>query len=307
MGRKSNKNEIPGGRRIGRAVRVEGSKRRRSQKQKEKKERQRERQEKRQALGETAMPKEKPKTLESMRERDVTMVAPDDEEVLEDEANDEFVGYFTRQAAPKVLITISPGSKLATWKFCHELKKCIPNAGMFSRKGVAMKRLIKQAIKGEYSDILVVNEDRGTPNAITLCHLPNGPTAHFKLTSVRMTSAIKKHGDTTDHFPEVILNNFNTRLGHTIARMLACIFPFDPEFRGRRVVTFHNQRDFIFFRHHRYEFKREGKKAALLELGPRFTLKLRSLQHGTFDTKFGEYVWIHKRHEMETSRRRFFL
>ncbi len=30
------------------------------------------------------------------------------------------------------------------------------------------------------------------------------------------------------------------------------------------------------------------------ELGPRFTLKLRSLQKGTFDSKFGEYEWVHK-------------
>ena len=32
----------------------------------------------------------------------------------------------------------------------------------------------------------------------------------------------------------------------------------------------------------------------LQEIGPRFTLKLRSLQKGTFDSKFGEYEWIHK-------------
>ena len=32
----------------------------------------------------------------------------------------------------------------------------------------------------------------------------------------------------------------------------------------------------------------------LQELGPRFTLKLRSIQRGTFDSKFGEYEWIHK-------------
>ena len=35
-------------------------------------------------------------------------------------------------------------------------------------------------------------------------------------------------------------------------RMIQSLFPQDPEFKGRRVVTFHNQRDFIFFRHHRY-------------------------------------------------------
>jgi len=58
----------------------------------------------------------------------------------------------------------------------------------------------------------------------------------------------------------------------------------------------------------RYEFKSE-KKAALRELGPRFTLRLKWIQKGTFDTIEGEYEWIiaGKRHEMETSRRRFFL
>jgi ribosome production factor 1 len=32
--------------------------------------------------------------------------------------------------------------------------------------------------------------------------------------------------------------------------MLAALFHFEPEFRGKRAVTFHNQRDYIFFRHH---------------------------------------------------------
>ena len=43
----------------------------------------------------------------------------------------------------------------------------------------------------------------------------------------------------------------------------------------------------------RYIFRSE-KKAGLQELGPRFTLKLRSLQKGSFDSKFGEYEFIHK-------------
>jgi len=39
------------------------------------------------------------------------------------------------------------------------------------------------------------------------------------------------------------------------------VFPQKPEFQGRRVVTFHNQRDFIFFRHHRYIFEmRKGRR-----------------------------------------------
>jgi ribosome production factor 1 len=118
--------------------------------------------------------------------------------------------------------------------------------------------------------------------------------------------------------PELILNNFTTRLGLRVGRMFASIFPQDPEFRGRRAVTFHNQRDFIFFRHHRYIFEEKEVKgkvsasskdstvdvkkrtpksaviARLQECGPRFTLKLQSLQHGTFDSKYGEYEWVHK-------------
>jgi ribosome production factor 1 len=72
--------------------------------------------------------------------------------------------------------------------------------------------------------------------------------------------------------------------------------------RGRRT----NHRDFIFVRHHRYTFENE-KKARLQEIGPRFTLKMRWLQQGTFDTKFGEYEWIHKQHQLDTSRRKFHL
>jgi len=58
----------------------------------------------------------------------------------------------------------------------------------------------------------------------------------------------------------------------------------------------------------RYQFK-NAEKVKLHELGPRFTLKLRSLQKGTFDSIGGEYEWIisGRRHDMETSRRKFFL
>ena len=62
---------------------------------------------------------------------------------------------------------------------------------------------------------------------------------------------LQNHGCMTSHRPEVILNNFSTRLGHSVARLLAALFPHDPQFQGRQCVTFHNQRDFIFFRRHR--------------------------------------------------------
>jgi ribosome production factor 1 len=89
-------------------------------------------------------------------------------------------------------------------------------------------------------------------DALLIIGLPNGPTAHFKLSNLVLRKDIKNHGNPTSHQPELVLNNFTTRLGNRVGRFFQSLFPPDPNFRGRRVVTFHNQRDFIFFRHHRY-------------------------------------------------------
>ena len=156
-----------------------------------------------------------------------------------------------------------------------------------------------------FTDLLIINEDKKEFTSLLHVHLPIGPTAFYRLSSVRLSSEISAHGVPTAHRPEVLLNNFNTRLGHRVGRMLGSLFHQQPQFRGRRVATFHNQRDFIFFRHHRYVFAQKDK-TSLQELGPRFTLKLHWLQQGTFDMAKGEYEYKHKT-EMDTSRRRFFL
>lgn len=72
-------------------------------------------------------------------------------------------------------------------------------------------------------------------------------------TSEVLDFSLQRRGkDPTEHHPEVILNNFTTRLGHSIGRMFAALFPQNPQFLGRQVATFHNQRDFVFFRFHRW-------------------------------------------------------
>ena len=196
-----------------------------------------------------------------------------------------------------------------TLVFVKELTRMIPNSTPLRRKNSSVKKMVKQCIDNDYTDILVVNEDNRVPNGLIVTHLPDGPTAVFKLSNVKITKDIKKDWkDITDHRPEVILNNFTTRLGFSISRMLAALFHYEPQFKGKRAVTFHNQRDYIFFRHHRYEFK-NADKVKLREMGPRFTLRLRSLQKGTFDSKTGEYEWLKagRRHELEESRRKFYL
>ncbi|XP_039258160.2 ribosome production factor 1-like [Styela clava] len=274
----------------------------RKEKIKQRKKRQQEQKE----LGEDAPPKMLSKTIENMRVKDETMVSPLDQEVLFDESIDEMASYFDREKTPKVLITTSERPRYRVMKFIREVQQFIPNSHIYYRKRLALKKIIPQCIAKDFTDLIVVNEDRKTPNGLVLCHLPDGPTAHFKVSNVKLRDEIRRSDAPSSHKPEIILNNFGTRLGHRVGRMFAALFPHDPEFKGRRVVTFHNQRDYVFVRQHRYIFRNE-KRVGLQELGPRFTLKLRSLQVGTFDSKFGEYEWIHKRKEMDTSRRKFHL
>ncbi|EFJ47652.1 hypothetical protein VOLCADRAFT_42845, partial [Volvox carteri f. nagariensis] len=279
-------------------------------------------------LGLEPPPKPVQHTLENTREADDTMVDPEDAEVMADENDDEFAGvsHFANARAPKVLITTSYKPSKIMYTFLSEMLELLPCAEYYKRNGFPLKKIVKFAANRDYTDLLVVNEDRkqaGIINGLLLVHLPDGPTAHFRLSNLKLGKDIKGHGRTTSHKPELILNHFDTRLGHRLGRMLASLFPQDPQFRGRRVVTFHNQRDFIFVRHHRYIFeeketrdsgdakgdsakKKKAVTARLQELGPRFSLKLLSLQKGTFDSRNGEFEWLPKK-ENKTSRRRFFL
>lgn len=280
-------------------------------------------------LGEEPQARSVPRTIENTRELDETVCKPDDEELFAGNDADEFSGVLKRECTAKVLITTARFNSTRGPAFISELLSVIPNAHYYKRGTYDLKKIVEYANNKDFTSIIVVHTNRREPDALLIMALPDGPTAHFKLSKLVLRKDIKNHGNPTSHKPELVLTNFTTRLGHRVGRLIQALFPQDPNFRGRRVVTFHNQRDFIFFRHHRYIFESkeskesnsEGNKvkaaklqkapqekvvARLQECGPRFTLKLISLQHGTFDTKGGEYEWVHKP-EMDTSRRRFFL
>uniref|UniRef100_A0A6N2MZN2 Brix domain-containing protein n=1 Tax=Salix viminalis TaxID=40686 RepID=A0A6N2MZN2_SALVM len=279
-------------------------------------------------LGEEPPPRKIPRTIENTREFDETVCKPDDELYAGNDA-DEFSSVLKRERIPKILITTSRFNSTRGPAFISELLEVIPNAHYYKRGTYDLKKIVEYAKKQDFTSLIVVHTNRREPDALLIIGLPDGPTAHFKLSRLVLRKDIKNHGNPTSHEPELVLTNFTTHLGHRIGRLIQSLFPQEPNFRGRRVVTFHNQRDYIFFRHHRYIFETKESKqgdskgknrevgkgekntqqkviARLQECGPRFTLKLRSLQHETFDTKGGEYEWVHKP-EMDTSRRRFFM
>lgn len=283
------------------------------------------RQKEAQALGDDEQPKKQtPRTLDNARELEPTMVSIEDPEIGADEADDEFAPYFADQVRPKILVTTRPRPSHNLFYFIADLQMLIPQLFYYPRKSYSIKEICTFCTNRNFTHLMVLSEKSKVCNGMTISHLRSsedglaaGPTAFFKVTNVVTAQNLPNHGNKTSHIPELNLFGFGTRLGHRVGRFLGSVFPHNTQLEGRQVVTFHNQRDYIFVRHHRYVFyegkqldeekKHKKTRARLQELGPRFTLKLRWLQEGTFDTQFGEYEWIHKRKELDTTRRRFHL
>ncbi|PWZ02860.1 Brix-domain-containing protein [Testicularia cyperi] len=236
--------------------------------------------------------------------------AKEEQEAAEEADDDE-----DPTAPPAILITTSmPSSSTSphleslnarshpaekTRIFIDELLSVFPGAEYRPRakaQGVGLGKICGWARERRYDAVVVVAENRKEPFALTLIQLPHGPTAFFRLTSIVTGEEIYGKARPTSHTPELILNNFTTVLGHRIGKVLQSMFPKIPQLEGRQVVTCHNQRDYIFFRRHRYMFKSDSK-TALQEIGPRFTLKLHSLKDslpkgaGVWDGRYtGEFA-----------------
>ena len=67
----------------------------------------------------------------------------------------------------------------------------LPHAAYYKRRGFALKKIIPWAAQRGFTDALVVHEDRKVVNDLLLVHLPGGPTAHFKLTNLKLNKEIK--------------------------------------------------------------------------------------------------------------------
>lgn len=284
----------------------------------------------REARGETVV-RAVPRTIENQRAADVTVAEPEDEENAEEEAADEFAGHFALEREPKVLLTTSLTATKATYALASELLDVLPRCVFYKRNGYALKKICEYAERRGFSDVAVLHEDRHEVVGLLVTHLPDGPTARFALSRLVLGQKIRGSAVATSHRPELALNNFTTKLGTRVGRLFASLFHQDPNFRGRRVVTFHAQRDYIFFRHHRYifeakqppkpgsELERQLQAAAddpdapppplsdlvkvrLQEIGPRFTLRLVELQKGVYDPTQGEFEWVPKRDKEQTKK-----
>ena len=228
---------------------------------------------------------------------------------------------------PKILITTSLNStlhheaQLLTSLFPYSVY--IPRSAHHHSHKYSIREIASFASNRHYTALLIMKEDQKKPTGLTIVHLPSGPSFTFSISNWIEGKKLPGHGNPTDHIPELILNNFRTPLGSLTAHMLRQVFPPQPDFQGRQVVTLHNQRDYIFVRRHRYVFREKkaseksvvgidgkefedvkGIKAGLQELGPRFTMKLRRIDKGIQRRSGQEWEW---KGGMEKVRTRFQL
>ncbi|OJD11093.1 hypothetical protein AJ78_08064 [Emergomyces pasteurianus Ep9510] len=240
-----------------------------------------------------------------------------------------FPSLFTKEPppAPKILITTSINSTLHDQ--AHILTDLFPNSVYIRRSAhkyahkYSVREISKFASNRNFTAVVVVEEDQKRVSGITIVHLPVGPTFHFSVSNWVEGKKLPGHGNSTGHWPELILNNFRTPLGMLSAHLFRTLFPPQPELEGRQVVTLHNQRDYIFVRRHRYVFREkreteksvvgadgkeikgvEGIRTGLQELGPRFTLKLRRVDKGIQRASGQEWEW---KGGMEKQRTKFQL
>ncbi|KAI8060784.1 anticodon-binding protein [Gongronella butleri] len=189
---------------------------------------------------------------------------------------------------PKILITTSrdPSSRLQ--QFAKEMRLLFPNSQRINRGNHIMKEIVDACRTNEVSDLIILHEHRGKPDGMVICHFPYGPTAYFSLHNIVLRHDIKDQGTVSEAFPHLIMNNFSSKLGQRVNNILKYLFPV-PKEDSKRVMTFHNDNDYISFRHH--VFAKSGGNVELAEVGPRFEMRPYEIRLGTADLPDADVEW----------------
>ncbi|KAJ7630330.1 Brix-domain-containing protein [Roridomyces roridus] len=206
---------------------------------------------------------------------------------------------------PKIIITTSrdPSSKLL--QFAKEMRLVFPNSHRINRGNYVVKELADACRANDVTDLIVLHEHRGIPDAMIVSHFPHGPTVYFTLSNVSLRHDIGSYKSSTvsEQYPHLIFENFTSKLGERVRDVLKYLFPV-PKEDSKRVMTFANEDDFISFRHH--VFVKLPRQVQLAEVGPRFDMKPYEIRQGTFEQSAAEREWV-LAHYARTSKKRSLL
>lgn len=230
---------------------------------------------------------------------------------LRSHVDDEYASAGYRD--PKVCVTTSrdPSSRLR--QFASEVRLLFPGGVRFNRGATSLGDVVAAARDADFSDIVVLQETRGEPDALIVSHLPFGPTAFFTLSGAVLRHEIDGRPPVSEAAPRLIFSGFATPLGRRVQDILKHLFP-PPKPDSGRVLTFSNASDFISFRHHTFAGGKGGaagdaaagggsgggggaKAAAavtITEVGPRWEMRPYQIKLGTLEQDAAETEWVLK-------------
>ncbi|KKA28815.1 hypothetical protein TD95_002835 [Thielaviopsis punctulata] len=213
---------------------------------------------------------------------------------------------------PRVLVTTSrdPSTRLAA--FSKEIRLLFPTAIRLNRGNLVLPEMVHSAKANGLTDMVLLHEHRGTPTAISISHMPHGPTLSCSLHNVVLRHDIpgSVRGTVSEAYPHLIFDGFTTPLGKRVAKILKHLFPpreplTSKSKLGSRVVTFKNIDDSIEVRHH--VFVRTGHDSVeLAEVGPRMTMRVFEIRNSTLENKDGDVEW-HLSQYTRTGRKKNYL
>ncbi|KAG5644081.1 hypothetical protein DXG03_009171 [Asterophora parasitica] len=207
---------------------------------------------------------------------------------------------------PKIVITTSrdPSSKLLQFTKLgnQEMRLVFPNSHRINRGNYVVKELADACRANDVTDLIVLHEHRGVPDAMIVSHFPHGPTVYFTLSNVSLRHDIGTYKNSTvsEQYPHLIFENFTSSLGERVRDVLKYLFPV-PKEDSKRVMTFANEDDFISFRHH--VFVKIPRQVQLAEVGPRFEMKPYEIRQGTIEQKEAEREWVLAHYARTTKKR----
>lgn len=208
---------------------------------------------------------------------------------------------------PKVLITTSRSCSNRLHQFMQEMRIIIPNSYKLNRGNLVIKELVQIAKEKEFTDIILLHENRGQPDGLILTHLPYGPTIYFGLYNVVLRHDIREIGTVSEAYPHLVFDGFNSKLGNRVTEILKNIFPI-PKLDSNKVMAFACKDDVISFRHHSFNKKNKSivnnvtntkadnecrpDDVELVEHGPRFDMMPYQITLGTVDIQDAQKEWV---------------
>lgn len=131
----------------------------RKEKKEQRKAAQAQRRREQEEMGDQAPPKLEPRTLDSSREPELTMIGADgDDEIAGDELDDEFARIFANEEKPKLMITTRPFPSGELYHFIKDLMDLIPNAFYYKRGTFDIKEIVQFASNKDFTHLIVLSE-----------------------------------------------------------------------------------------------------------------------------------------------------